>query len=122
MRDRNRLRNILAAGLLTGLVLATMVAFGLRDARGTEAASISAESAGSLETENEQLRQALNTLQAREAGYQAEIEAANQTILELQSSTASSRYDDDEDYEHEEEEDEREEHEHEEDDGWWDND
>lgn len=117
MRDRNRLRNILAAGLLTGLVLATIVAFGWRDARGTEAAPATAESAGSLEAENEQLRQALDTLQAREASYQAEIEAANQTIRELESSTTSnSRYDEDGEEEYEE-------HEYEDDDdGWWDND
>lgn len=115
MRDRNRLRNILAAGLLTGLVLATIVAFGWQEVRGNDSVPASGTSAQSLQSENEQLRQALDLMQQRETSYQAEIKAANQTIQELQSAapeTAGYRYDEREHEEHDEHENE----------GWWDND
>ncbi|MDT8305128.1 MAG: hypothetical protein RRC07_04275 [Anaerolineae bacterium] len=128
MRDRNRLRNILAAGLLTGLVLATIVAFGWQEVRGSDRAPASSTNEESLRSENEQLRQALDVMQQREASYQTELEAANQTIEALQSpavTSAGRRYDDDDDEEyeeHEEYEHEDDDHDDDDDDGWWDND
>lgn len=115
-----RLRNILAAGALTGLVLATMLAF-VWQSKASEPQPVTVDASGTdaLRIENEQLRQALDTLQQREAAYQSQIEAANQTILKLQaagdSASVNFKEDDDEWEEREHEEDEYEEDEHEED-------
>lgn len=115
-----RLRNILAAGALTGLVLATILAFGWQDARRTEAQDDVRREAGAvpaedaLRAENEQLRQAVDTLQQREGAYQSQIEVANQTIRQLEG-TGSGRFEDDDEWE-EDEEHEHEEHEEHDDD------
>ena len=129
-----RLRNILAAGALTGLVLATLIAFGLRNRPGEATAAEATPQTvttgadqgttageGSLQAENEQLRSALQTMQEREQQYQAQIEAANRTILQLQDDPNGSalyaaddddRYEVDDRYEEEHEgEHEQEEHE-----------
>ena len=103
MQNRKRLTNILVAGTLTVLVLTVFLAF-----RGTNTAvadTTSVETAvvettvelsddtvalqaqvEALQAQNEQLREAITTMQAREAEYQAQIEAANQTINELSQS------------------------------------
>lgn len=116
----SRLRNILAAGALTGLVLATIIAFAWQSTPAdAQPAAAGAPTADTLRAENEQLRQAVDTLQQREAAYHSQIEAANQTILQLQAANNGQFVDDDEDDEwgeHEDEEHEYEEHEGEHDD------
>ena len=90
----NRIKGILAAGTLTGLVLITILALGW-DSVGGAAANTPVEpaaivqpmatDAGALQAQNVQLQNVLQTMQAREAQYQAQIEAANQTITQLES-------------------------------------
>jgi len=131
MNRNNRLYGILAAGVLTGLVLAVIVAFSWGQRNEIEAAesapvtlTLPAEdppdTVEGLRTENEQLRAALAVYQEREGTYRAQLETANQTILQLQqdSGTRYQEYEDDDEYEehedeHEEYEDEHEEHEEE---------
>lgn len=89
----SRVKAILAAGTLTGLVLVTILALSLGNARQASASNQVAPagitqpagSAESLQASNAQLQQSLQTMQAREAQYQAQIEQANQTIMQLQS-------------------------------------
>jgi hypothetical protein len=96
----NRLKNILAAGALTGLVLATVIAFAWRDlgqadaaATDTQPVTVTAtsveEDVNALQAENQQLRDALVTMQEREQQYQTQLEMANQTILQLQAGTGN---------------------------------
>ena len=97
----NKMKGIIAAGTLTGLVLITIVAFGFRgvdaqndsistpviedvtlvqptnDASGQEAVQAWQDYSSELET-------AVKTMQAREAQYQNELNTANQTINNLQ--------------------------------------
>ena len=100
MQNRKRLTNILIAGTLTVLMLTVFLAF-----RGTgtavaetavvetavvqttedlsdDVATLQAQ-VDALQAQNTQLREALTTMQSRETEYQAQIEAANQTISEL---------------------------------------
>jgi S-adenosylmethionine synthetase len=117
-----RLRNILAAGALTGLVLATILAFAWQSApTDAQPASTEVPTAGTLSAENEQLRQAVNILQQREAAYQSQIEAANQTILQLQAA-GGNRFQDDDEHESQWEEHEHEENEFAEHEGRFDDD
>ncbi len=90
----NRIKGILAAGTLTGLVLITILALSWGNVSGAaanapaEPAAIvqpMATDAATLQAQNVQLQNALQTMQAREAQYQAQIEAANQSITQLQS-------------------------------------
>ena len=113
MLQNHRLKHLLAAGILTGLVLATLIAFTWRDATRADAAATQtnappemsvSEGTDALRAENAQLRNAFATMQAREKEYHTQLEAANRTILQLQD-TAANRHDD--------EHDEHEEHEHE---------
>lgn len=101
MNRNNRLYGILAAGILTGLVLAVIVAFGWGKSGTTDAADPSPttisvpsqnqpDSVNALQAENEQLRATLNTMQTREEAYQAQLETANQRILEMQQAPNSS--------------------------------
>lgn len=133
----NRTRGILAAGTLTGLVIITLLALGfgnLRAAGGGETA-VSAPNTATIELPtpdtaiqgNEEalqawqqysaeLEQTVRTMQEREAAYQTQLDAANQTILQLQNdinsaNSAPVHYDDDDRYEHEEHEDEDDDHE-----------
>jgi hypothetical protein len=96
----NRLKNILAAGAVTGILLATFIAFAWRDlgqadaaAMGsqsvTETAPSAAQDSSALQAENQQLRDVLATMQEREQQYQAQLEMANQTILQLQAGTGN---------------------------------
>jgi len=100
MQDRKRLTNILIAGTLTVLMLTVFLAF-----RGTntavadttvvetavvqttddlsdDVATLQAQ-VEALQAQNSELREALTIMQSREAEYQVQIEAANQTITEL---------------------------------------
>lgn len=93
MRPNNRVKNLLIAGAVTGLLLATILALGFRGTvRAAEdpAGSVQPQTlpadmtTTSLQAENAQLRSAVNTLLNREGQYQQQLELANQTILQLQ--------------------------------------
>jgi hypothetical protein len=107
MRPNQRLKHLLAAGILTGLVLATVIAFAWRDTSraganamntGAAQAMSSPESTDTWRTENEQLRQAVETMRVREQAYQTQLEAANRTILQLQDGAANAHADDHDDH------------------------
>ena len=104
----NRVKGILAAGTLTGLVLATLVAFGFKSTNSQMQASTAvpeiivqpvmesapapvpdtAAAIGGNQPDNtdyiQQLEETLVTMQGREALYRDQIDTANQTILQLQ--------------------------------------
>lgn len=120
-----RLRNILAAGALTGLVLATIIAFAWQSTPADAQPAAGVPTTDTLRAENQQLRQAVDTLQQRESAYQSQIEAANQTILRLQAANDGQFVDDDADdewEEHEDDEHEHDEHEYEEHEGAYEDD
>lgn len=108
MRNRKRLTHMLIAGTMTVLLATVVLAFRGGDADTAEAATtdqtVAVEIVGDYEADiaalqgqiealqaqntayadqNAQLLAAVEALQAREAEYQAQIEAANQTINEL---------------------------------------
>jgi len=111
----NRVKGILAAGTLTGLVLATLLAFGFKSAnsQGQAATAVpeiivqpviesptvidedTATTIGGNQPDNadyvQQLEEALLTMQGREALYRDQIDTANQTILQLQDQINSDR-------------------------------
>ncbi len=116
--NMDRMKGILTAGTLTGLVLMVALVFGFNDQGVKETATptgpdiivnpivvpegSNAETADS--TYIQQLESAVQTMQSREAEYQTQIETANETILQLQDQVNSSRssyneyeYDDDDD-------------------------
>jgi hypothetical protein len=94
----NRMRALLLAGGLTGLVLATMLALGLGPDQSVAATGglVAASTAGmtpeinptevsstnvdALLEQNRQLRDALKVMQARETQYLRQIEQANQAL------------------------------------------
>ena len=103
----NRTKGILAAGTLTGLVLITLLALGFGNLRATgdsatavppttistTTSDLPLPETGSLTNEealqawqeySAQLEQTVRTMQEREAAYQTQLDAANQTILQLQ--------------------------------------
>lgn len=106
----NRVKGILAAGTLTGLVLVTVLALGFKSVKSqtqestavpeiivqpiiesaTMPASDAATITGSSQPTNteqsyiQQLEETLTIMQGREAVYRDQIDAANQTILQLQ--------------------------------------
>ncbi|MCA9874270.1 MAG: hypothetical protein KC441_11465 [Anaerolineales bacterium] len=105
----NRIKGILAAGTLTGVVLITVLVlgFGNLNAQPDNAQStpnvveqpvtmpdssitaVSSDQAAaqelqSLQAYNQQLEAALQIMQEREAIYQAQLEQANRTVLQLQ--------------------------------------
>jgi hypothetical protein len=101
-----RLKHLLAAGLLTGLVLATLMAFTWRntsrdDATKTTATLTMSAPAGpdTLQAKNEQLRKALATMRGREKAYQTQLEVANRTILQLQNVATDPRHGDHDEHE-----------------------
>lgn len=124
----NRIKGILAAGTFTGLVLITLLALGFGGLgasanSGTavpqEATALPLEPTTNLSTDeavqawqqySAELEQTVQTLQNRESTYAAQIDAANQTILQLQDQINSSNkaassatyHDDDNRYENEE--------------------
>jgi hypothetical protein len=108
MLQNSRLKHLLAAGILTGLVFAILIAFAWRDTSRANANTTKttatlplAESEGvdALQAENEQLRYAFATMRAREKDYQTQLETANRTILQLQDVAATRRHDDHDDHE-----------------------
>lgn len=143
----NRIKGILAAGTLTGVVLITVLVLGLGNLNAQQndvqttpdivvqpmampdnstTAVTNTQDAQALQTYAQQLETALQTMQEREAAYQAQIDTANQTVIQLQdqlnaqiqaqpavvyAQAAPATFNDDDDrYEHEEHED-HEEHE-----------
>ena len=115
MRRRTRITNILIAGTLTAILLTLFLAFRGQNAVAVEAVTVSTNEAALVEmvgdyetdiatlqaqieslqaqnsayaTQNEELRTAVTTLQARESEYQSQIETANATINELSAQTS----------------------------------
>ncbi|MCA9957856.1 MAG: hypothetical protein KC443_02410 [Anaerolineales bacterium] len=91
-----RIKGIIAAGTLTGLVLLTVLALGFRNAGAAKETTVNTATAVTtpqqlqdMQTYTTQLEDALQTMQAREAQYQQQIEAANQTIHQLQSQSST---------------------------------
>lgn len=97
----NRTKGILAAGSLTGLIVMTMLALGFKNINaqtnemGTveptpiiiqqpETGAATNEAVQAWQTYSSDLENTVQTMQQREATYQAQIEAANQTILQMQ--------------------------------------
>jgi TolA-binding protein len=137
----DRTKGILAAGTFTGLVLITILVlgFGNLQAKSVEdtAVPISAEEISPPPTDGIELEQALQewqtysaeleqtvrTLQDRETAYQQQLDAANQTIVQLQNeinqannalvTSFSEEHESDEDESREHESFEHESHEHE---------
>ncbi|MEM7117511.1 MAG: hypothetical protein AAF614_34075 [Chloroflexota bacterium] len=83
--NSSQIRNILAAGTLTGLVMVMFFVFGPGPQQSEAAADTSAMEA--IEAQNAELATVVQNYQAREAAFQQQIEAANQTIQQLQSDT-----------------------------------
>jgi hypothetical protein len=136
----DRRKGLLAAGTLTGLVLITLLSLGLgnlgaisgsgndtavpqtipQEPQLTTTDPTAAEAVQAWQEYSAELEQTVRVMQDRETAYQTQLDAANQTIVNLQdqinssnSSASSGAYYEDEDddrYEHEE----HEEHEHEE--------
>ncbi len=79
--NSSQIRNILAAGTLTGMVMIMFFVFGGRVLKSEAAESTAVDS---LETQNVELSTAVQTFQTREAAFQQQIEAANQSIQQLQ--------------------------------------
>ena len=94
-----RLKGILAAGSLTGLILITVIVLSVRNANAAAepasapvittqdqpATSLTGEEAvQAWQTYSGELENTVRVLQDREAQYQAELDAANATILQLQ--------------------------------------
>lgn len=133
----DRKKGILAAGTFTGLVLITLLAlgFGNLQAKSAEDTAVApaavevmlpetngmtaAEALQAWQDYSTELEQTVLTMQDRDAAYQQQLDAANQTILQLQDqinsvNSAPATYGDDDDDRYEHEEREHEEHEHEE--------
>ena len=130
----NRKKGILAAGSLTGLVIITLLSLGFRSLgaanNGNETAvqqeipqqpqidttdPAAQEAVNAWQDYSAELEQTVRVMQERENNYQSQIDAANQTIVNLQDQINSSNsaassgayYEDDDDddrYEHEEHE------------------
>jgi hypothetical protein len=103
-----RTKGILAAGTFTGLILITILALGFGGSRtqssvealavpATEVASSTTSAASDAETlqawqdYSAQLEQAVRILQERDNAYRQQLEASNQTILQLQNQINSER-------------------------------
>lgn len=121
----NRIKGIIAAGTLTGLILITAIVlgFGQVDANGGTAVlpanTAQVEPAGNLDGAeavqawqdySSQLENTVSVLQQRETTYQTQLETANSTIRQLEqqvngaNQTQAQRYEEHEDHEHEEHE------------------
>lgn len=136
----NRTKGVLAAGSLTGLIVMTMLALGFQNINaqtngmGTveptpiiiqqpETGAATNEAIQAWQTYSSDLENTVQTMQQREAAYQAQIEAANQTILQMQNqvneanaarvqiSVPAQTFRENESYEHEAHENESHEHE-----------
>jgi predicted nucleic acid-binding Zn-ribbon protein len=95
----NRLKGMIVAGTLTGLILITVIVLSIRNANAA-AESVSApvsiiqdqpdaslsgeEAVQAWQTYSTELENTIRVMQDREGQYQTELEAANATILDLQ--------------------------------------
>ena len=122
--DKKQIANLLGAGTLTGLVLASVLLFGQGQLDASAAADNTAASQPAivevaapstdgdpLQVQNDQLQEALQTMQEREAAYQEQIELANEALAEQAANSAPAYSEEYEEDEHEEGEYEEEEHE-----------
>jgi len=139
----NRTKGLLAAGTLTGLVLITLLGLGWGSLGATSGSSgdtavpqtvpqepqltttdpAAEEAVQAWQEYSAELEQTVRVMQERETAYQTQLDAANQTIVNLQdqingsnnAASSGAYYEDDDDddrYEHEEHEEyEHEEHE-----------
>jgi hypothetical protein len=129
----SRTKGILAAGTFTGLVLITILALGFGGLQAQSSQIVPAvpatevgippangladeESLQAWQTYSAQLEQTVRILQERDNAYQQQLEASNQTILQLQDQVNSGNTSFGEHEEHEREE--HEDHEHEEHEGF----
>ncbi|MBK6327003.1 MAG: hypothetical protein IPF56_13870 [Chloroflexi bacterium] len=104
----DRMKGILAAGTLTGIILITVLVLGFGNLQALNdntavpptvvvnpiampdgtvsltAAQTGAQDTQALQAYAQQLESALQTMQSREAAYQAQINTANQTVVQLQ--------------------------------------
>lgn len=118
----NRLKGMIAAGTLTGLILITVVVLSIRNANAAAEpvsapvsiiqdqpdASLNGEEAvQAWQTYSAELENTIRVMQDREGQYQTELEAANTTILDLQdqlnNANQTSSYREHEDHEDNEE-------------------
>ena len=129
--DKKQIANLLGAGTLTGLILASIFLFGQGRFDNTSALEqqtmtnpviveveplaetviepITDPNAEALQAQNEQLHQALQTMQEREAAYQEQINIANDALAEQAAANAAPAYEGEEEEMEEEEEFEEEE-------------
>jgi len=129
--NKKQLINFLGAGTITGFILAIVMLLSgggaaagaaVEATTGTAVPVIVPNTPGitevvplanynQLQVENDQLLQDLQTMQGREAQYQAQIKSANQLMAQAQNTVAANgQY---QEHEEHEEHDEHEEHEHE---------
>lgn len=98
----NRKKGVLTAGALTGLLLIALLALGFGNSQAKSADVTAVAPAAIVETVPQttgmtndqaiqawqdysaQLEQTVRTMQQRESAYQQQLDAANQTILQLQ--------------------------------------
>mgnify|MGYP003832510019 CR=1 FL=1 len=107
-KNMDRMKGILAAGALTGIILITVLVLGFGNLKALNdntavpptvvvnpiampdgtvsltAAQSGAQDTQALQAYAQQLESALQTMQSREAAYQAQINTANQTVVQLQ--------------------------------------
>lgn len=81
-----RIKAIIAAGTLTGMVLVTGVAFGVRNLSANSNSQNSSPT--TVQSSSSQPQVDLQTMLEREAQYRQQLDAANKTIQELQSRQA----------------------------------
>lgn len=117
-----RLKGILAAGTLTGLILITVIVLSVRNANAAAEPSSTPlittqdqpatdlageEAVQAWQTYSAELENTIRVMQDREGQYQTELEAANTTILDLQdqlnNANQTSSYREHEDHEDNEE-------------------
>ncbi|HSH01036.1 MAG TPA: hypothetical protein VLL52_00870 [Anaerolineae bacterium] len=109
MSDKKRLGNIIGATMATIFVLALFLIFGPGPGPATAGTNdpnpvvITTDGDNQLATENDQLRQAVQTMQEREAAYQAEIQKAND-LLTANQGYGQGEYEEEEEYEEDEDE------------------
>lgn len=91
-----RIKGIIAAGTLTGLIVITIFALGFRNANAAQSTQTNPtdtttivttapdQTTQDMQAYTAELETALQTMQARELQYRQQIDTANQTIQQLQ--------------------------------------
>lgn len=126
--NKQQIANLLGAGTITVLVVALLMLFNFGESDPTADAAtgsdpntavqvVPLDDYNALQSENDQLQEALQTMQDRELQYQTQLDAANNALNQSASSSSySGEYEEYEDDDHEEYEHEEHEHEHDDDD------